>query len=161
MVHTFCILYLHFTFMHYLWSLIFYFHTCCSFFVCFCHHTLWWFRLLYHCVFNIRQHYKSHLSHCCVLILLCVFNLFIKWLFINMESFTVFLCFCCFLQGINGILADEMGLGKTVQSIALLAHLAEVKERAGSDGSHSPLSSKTLWNCPLFLLLFWIYKNIY
>lgn len=32
-----------------------------------------------------------------------------------------------FLQGINGILADEMGLGKTVQSIALLAHLAEVR----------------------------------
>uniref|UniRef100_A0A8C3AMT6 Chromatin-remodeling ATPase INO80 n=1 Tax=Cyclopterus lumpus TaxID=8103 RepID=A0A8C3AMT6_CYCLU len=31
-------------------------------------------------------------------------------------------------QGINGILADEMGLGKTVQSIALLAHLAEVRE---------------------------------
>ncbi|KAI8484720.1 putative DNA helicase ino80 [Branchiostoma belcheri] len=30
-------------------------------------------------------------------------------------------------QGINGILADEMGLGKTVQSIAFLAHLAEVK----------------------------------
>ncbi|KAF6035934.1 hypothetical protein EB796_005756 [Bugula neritina] len=29
-------------------------------------------------------------------------------------------------QGINGILADEMGLGKTVQSIAFLAHLAEV-----------------------------------
>ena len=29
-------------------------------------------------------------------------------------------------QGINGILADEMGLGKTVQSIALMAHLAEV-----------------------------------
>lgn len=28
-------------------------------------------------------------------------------------------------QGINGILADEMGLGKTVQSIAVLAHLAE------------------------------------
>ncbi|KNE63701.1 hypothetical protein AMAG_19034 [Allomyces macrogynus ATCC 38327] len=28
-------------------------------------------------------------------------------------------------QGINGILADEMGLGKTVQSIALLAWLAE------------------------------------
>ena len=28
-------------------------------------------------------------------------------------------------QGINGILADEMGLGKTVQSVALLAHLAE------------------------------------
>ena len=30
-------------------------------------------------------------------------------------------------QGINGILADEMGLGKTVQSISLLAHLAEVR----------------------------------
>jgi len=28
-------------------------------------------------------------------------------------------------QGINGILADEMGLGKTIQSISLLAHLAE------------------------------------
>ncbi|KAJ2878534.1 putative DNA helicase ino80, partial [Coemansia aciculifera] len=28
-------------------------------------------------------------------------------------------------QGINGILADEMGLGKTVQSISLLAYLAE------------------------------------
>lgn len=28
-------------------------------------------------------------------------------------------------QGINGILADEMGLGKTVQSIALMAYLAE------------------------------------
>ena len=28
-------------------------------------------------------------------------------------------------QGINGILADEMGLGKTVQSISLMAHLAE------------------------------------
>lgn len=30
-------------------------------------------------------------------------------------------------QGINGILADEMGLGKTVQSIAFMAHLAEVQ----------------------------------
>ena len=29
-------------------------------------------------------------------------------------------------QGINGILADEMGLGKTVESIAFMAHLAEV-----------------------------------
>jgi hypothetical protein len=28
-------------------------------------------------------------------------------------------------QGINGILADEMGLGKTVQTLSLLAHLAE------------------------------------
>ncbi len=31
-------------------------------------------------------------------------------------------------QGINGILADEMGLGKTVQSIAFMAHLAEVSD---------------------------------
>lgn len=31
-------------------------------------------------------------------------------------------------QGINGILADEMGLGKTIQSIAFLAHLAEVRK---------------------------------
>lgn len=37
-------------------------------------------------------------------------------------------CFLLSLQGINGILADEMGLGKTVQSIALLAHLAEVRQ---------------------------------
>lgn len=29
-------------------------------------------------------------------------------------------------QGINGILADEMGLGKTVESVAFMAHLAEV-----------------------------------
>ncbi|KAK3627562.1 swr1 complex component [Elasticomyces elasticus] len=28
-------------------------------------------------------------------------------------------------NGINGILADEMGLGKTIQTIALLAHIAE------------------------------------
>jgi len=32
-------------------------------------------------------------------------------------------------QGINGILADEMGLGKTIQSIAFLAHLAEVSTK--------------------------------
>lgn len=30
-------------------------------------------------------------------------------------------------QGINGILADEMGLGKTIQSMSVLAHLAEEK----------------------------------
>lgn len=41
-------------------------------------------------------------------------------------------------QGINGILADEMGLGKTVQSIALLAHLAEVGRCMQS--FHLPLS---------------------
>ncbi|KAF2170216.1 hypothetical protein M409DRAFT_64550 [Zasmidium cellare ATCC 36951] len=31
-------------------------------------------------------------------------------------------------NGTNGILADEMGLGKTIQTIAVLAHLAEVYE---------------------------------
>ncbi|KAK4551874.1 swr1 complex component [Recurvomyces mirabilis] len=31
-------------------------------------------------------------------------------------------------NGTNGILADEMGLGKTIQTIALLAHLAEEKQ---------------------------------
>ncbi|KAI5300350.1 hypothetical protein KEM56_002522, partial [Ascosphaera pollenicola] len=31
-------------------------------------------------------------------------------------------------QGINGILADEMGLGKTVQSISVMAYLAEVHD---------------------------------
>tara|TARA_R110002050_G_scaffold216078_2_gene352204 strand:- start:705 stop:1196 length:492 start_codon:yes stop_codon:yes gene_type:complete len=30
-------------------------------------------------------------------------------------------------NGINGILADEMGLGKTIQSMAILAYLAETK----------------------------------
>ena len=43
---------------------------------------------------------------------------------------------CCVftvLQGINGILADEMGLGKTVQTIATLAHLAEVRQHCFSD----------------------------
>jgi helicase SWR1 len=33
-----------------------------------------------------------------------------------------------YAHGRSGILADEMGLGKTIQSIALLAHLAEVYE---------------------------------
>lgn len=28
-------------------------------------------------------------------------------------------------RNLNGILADEMGLGKTIQTISLLAHLAE------------------------------------
>lgn len=36
-------------------------------------------------------------------------------------------------RGLNGILADEMGLGKTLQTIALLAHLAEHK---GNWGPH-------------------------
>lgn len=52
------------------------------------------------------------------------------------QVMTVYL-FLCVFQGINGILADEMGLGKTVQSIALLAHLAEVS-RWNCQSSSSP-----------------------
>ena len=39
-------------------------------------------------------------------------------------------------NGMNGILADEMGLGKTLQSIAILAHLADVHDvsRGRSEG---------------------------
>uniref|UniRef100_A0A4W6EX31 Chromatin-remodeling ATPase INO80 n=1 Tax=Lates calcarifer TaxID=8187 RepID=A0A4W6EX31_LATCA len=52
-------------------------------------------------------------------------------------------------QGINGILADEMGLGKTVQSIALLAHLAEVREKTTSGVRFliiSPASTLNNWH---------------
>ena len=47
------------------------------------------------------------------------------------ESYPVVTSLPVASQGINGILADEMGLGKTVQSIALLAHLAEVRGHHG------------------------------
>lgn len=53
-------------------------------------------------------------------------------------------CFFPWLQGINGILADEMGLGKTVQSIALLAHLAEVREQQHKGFLFSPHTSINL-----------------
>ena len=42
-------------------------------------------------------------------------------------------------NGVNGILADEMGLGKTIQTIALLALLAEAK---GNPGPHLVLAPK-------------------
>ncbi|KAG9056060.1 putative DNA helicase ino80 [Serendipita sp. 407] len=48
-------------------------------------------------------------------------------------------------QGINGILADEMGLGKTIQSIALLAHLAERQEIWGPFLVVSPASTLHNW----------------
>lgn len=50
-----------------------------------------------------------------------------RHVFASVDRVFFVLLFFHFSQGINGILADEMGLGKTVQSIALLAHLAEVK----------------------------------
>ncbi|XP_029352605.1 chromatin-remodeling ATPase INO80 isoform X4 [Echeneis naucrates] len=49
-------------------------------------------------------------------------------------------------QGINGILADEMGLGKTVQSIALLAHLAERDNIWGPFLVISPASTLNNWH---------------
>ncbi|KAI9097047.1 SNF2 family N-terminal domain-containing protein [Phlyctochytrium arcticum] len=48
-------------------------------------------------------------------------------------------------QGINGILADEMGLGKTVQSIALMAYLAEKHGIWGPFLVVSPASTLPNW----------------
>lgn len=48
-------------------------------------------------------------------------------------------------QGINGILADEMGLGKTVQSISLLAYLAETHGIWGPFLVVSPASTLHNW----------------
>ena len=46
---------------------------------------------------------------------------------------------------LHGILADEMGLGKTVQTIALLAYLAEVKANPGPHLIIVPLSTLPNW----------------
>ncbi|GJJ71755.1 chromatin-remodeling ATPase INO80 [Entomortierella parvispora] len=48
-------------------------------------------------------------------------------------------------QGINGILADEMGLGKTVQSISLMAHLAESQNIWGPFLVIAPASTLHNW----------------
>lgn len=48
-------------------------------------------------------------------------------------------------QGINGILADEMGLGKTVQSISVLAHLAENNNNWGPFLVVTPASTLHNW----------------
>ncbi|PVV02844.1 hypothetical protein BB560_002692 [Smittium megazygosporum] len=48
-------------------------------------------------------------------------------------------------QGINGILADEMGLGKTVQSISLMAHLAEKYDIWGPFIVVAPASTLHNW----------------
>jgi len=45
-----------------------------------------------------------------------------------------------FNNNLNGILADEMGLGKTIQTIALLAYLAEKKNVQGPHLVVVPLS---------------------
>ncbi|KAF9764578.1 Chromatin-remodeling ATPase INO80 [Nosema granulosis] len=49
-------------------------------------------------------------------------------------------------KGINGILADDMGLGKTVQSIALLAHLAETEDNWGPFLIVTPASTLHNWD---------------
>lgn len=60
---------------------------------------------------------------------------------------------------LNGILADEMGLGKTIQTIALLAHLACVKENWGPHLIVVPSSVMLNWEmefkkwCPGFKIL--------
>ncbi|CAJ0626045.1 11028_t:CDS:10 [Entrophospora sp. SA101] len=48
-------------------------------------------------------------------------------------------------QGINGILADEMGLGKTVQSISLMAYLAESQNIWGPFVVVAPSSTLHNW----------------
>jgi len=48
-------------------------------------------------------------------------------------------------QGINGILADEMGLGKTVQSISLMAYLAEQHNIWGPFLVITPVSTLHNW----------------
>ncbi|KAK6090490.1 hypothetical protein P3W45_000587 [Vairimorpha bombi] len=48
-------------------------------------------------------------------------------------------------QGINGILADDMGLGKTVQSISLLAYLAETEDIWGPFLVVTPVSTLHNW----------------
>lgn len=48
-------------------------------------------------------------------------------------------------QGINGILADEMGLGKTVQSISVMAYLAETHDIWGPFIVIAPASTLHNW----------------
>lgn len=48
-------------------------------------------------------------------------------------------------QGINGILADEMGLGKTLQSISVMAYLAEVHNIWGPFLVIAPASTLHNW----------------
>ncbi|KAF2095126.1 hypothetical protein NA57DRAFT_44988, partial [Rhizodiscina lignyota] len=49
-------------------------------------------------------------------------------------------------QGINGILADEMGLGKTVQSISVMAYLAETHNIWGPFLVIAPASTLHNWH---------------
>ena len=53
-------------------------------------------------------------------------------------------------NGMNGILADEMGLGKTLQSIAILAHLAETHNVSRGAGR--------VWWCLMEEGVFWVLR---
>ena len=48
-------------------------------------------------------------------------------------------------NSLNGILADEMGLGKTIQTIGLVAYLAEKKKTAGPHVIVVPLATISNW----------------
>ncbi|XP_063359970.1 helicase domino, partial [Cydia amplana] len=50
-------------------------------------------------------------------------------------------------RALNGILADEMGLGKTIQTIALLAHLAQERHDWGPHLVVAPTSVVLNWEC--------------
>lgn len=50
-----------------------------------------------------------------------------------------------YVNSLNGILADEMGLGKTIETIALLAYLAESKNNPGPHIIIVPLSTISNW----------------
>jgi len=103
-------------------------------------------------------HFFSNSSLCFILLLLLLLLLLLSIillyayyhtlndLFSPFLSLSLSLCLSLCLQGINGILADEMGLGKTVQSIALLAHLAEVREHRPAEGFHSSRACG-IFNC--------------
>lgn len=69
-------------------------------------------------------------------------------------------------QGINGILADEMGLGKTLQTISLLAYLAEEEGNWGPFLVVTPKATLHNWQqevakfCPVLSVLpYWGNKN--
>ncbi len=69
-------------------------------------------------------------------------------------------------QGINGILADEMGLGKTLQTISLLAYLAEEEANWGPFLVVTPKATLHNWQqeivkfCPVLKVLpYWGNKS--